>query len=85
MVEDGITAIQTMPDGKNNKEYVHNHVFRTAVNGTWGEEVATTKCATKTTHYTQPLDPSWIPERLSIVAFVYNNQGVVQATINNKR
>ena len=39
IVEDGVKALQMMPDGSANKEYVHNHVFRAAVNGTWGEDV----------------------------------------------
>ena len=85
VVEDGITAIQTMPDGKNNKEYVHNHVFRAAVNGTWGEDFTLVKGDTKTTHHTLSLDTSWNPERLSVVAFVYNDQGVVQTARNEKQ
>lgn len=38
LVEDGITAMQMMPDGKNDLEYVHNHVLRAAVNGDWGTD-----------------------------------------------
>ena len=37
LLEDGIKAVQIMPDGTANQEYIHNHVFRTTVNGTWGE------------------------------------------------
>jgi hypothetical protein len=36
LTEDGITAFQMMPDGTRNMEYIHRHVFRAAINGTWG-------------------------------------------------
>ncbi len=79
VLEDGITAMQLMPDGSANREYVHNHVLRIPVNGTWGEDFTIQEGETKTTHHIQVLDPSWNTQQLSIVAFVYNDQGVQQA------
>lgn len=79
VLEDGITALQLMPDGSSNKEYVHNHVFRKAVNGIWGEDFTIEEGVTKQLDYTEPLDPTWNAERLSVVAFVYNDNGVEQA------
>lgn len=79
VLEDGITAMQLMPDGSANREYVHNHVLRIPVNGTWGEDFTIQEGETKTTRHTQTLDPSWNSQQLSIVAFVYNDQGVQQA------
>lgn len=78
LVEDGITSVQVMPDNTYNMTYVHNHVFRDAVNGTWGEEVTMEEgTPTETTHtYTIPAD--WKPTQLSVVAFVYNDSGVLQ-------
>ena len=78
-MEDGITAMQLMPDGSANSQYVHNHVFRVAVNGTWGEDFELQEDETKMTSHTQVIDPSWNPANLSVVAFVYNDQGVLQA------
>lgn len=78
LLEDGITAIQTMPDGSNNREYVHNHVLRTPVNGTWGQPLAIAKGTTEHQTMTQPLDNTWNLQQLSIVAFVYNDRGVEQ-------
>lgn len=78
VLEDSITALQTMPDGKNNREYVHNHVLRTPVNGTWGEPVTMTKGAKLQQTMTQPLGDDWNPANLSIVAFVYDDKGVEQ-------
>lgn len=79
VLEDGITAMQLMPDGSTNREYVHNHVFRTAVNGTWGEEFTINEGETKKLTHKQVVEPAWNTTNLSIVAFVYNDSGVEQA------
>ena len=79
VLEDSITATQKMPDNTSNKEYVHNHVLRTAVNGTWGEAVTLAANEPKTLTYQQPVDATWNAAHLSIVAFVYNDNGVEQA------
>ena len=79
VTEDNITAIQTMPDGTNNREYVHHHVLRTSVNGTWGESLTLRKDETKVQSMTQAVDAAWNPSNLNIVAFAYNNDGVAQA------
>ena len=70
VLEDGIVATQKMPDGSTNKEYIHNHVLRTPVNGTWGEAISLNAGEQKT---------QWNTQNLSIVAFVYNDSGVEQA------
>lgn len=80
VLEDGIIALQLMPDGTTNADYVHNHVFRQAVNGTWGEEFTIKEGETNTREYTQAIDPVWNIKNISIVAFVYNDSGVLQAT-----
>ena len=79
LLEDGITAMQLMPDGTANSGYVHNHVLRTPVNGTWGEDITLKEGETKIVQHSQTLDPAWNPDQLSIVAFIYNDQGVQQA------
>ncbi len=78
VVEDGITAIQTMPDGTNKLDYVHNHVLRTPVNGMWGEKIIIDKDAPQKTIIRQPLASEWNIQNVSIIAFVYNNYGVAQ-------
>ena len=78
LIEDGIKTLQLMPDGTANQEYIHNHVFRTAVNGTWGEDFSVEKGETWQHTMTQALDSKWNPEQLSIVAFVYDDSGVQQ-------
>lgn len=79
VLEDGITAMQMMPDGSTNRDYVHNHVFRAAVNGTWGENFTISEGATKKQTFTQAVEAKWNTANLSIVAFVYNDNGVEQA------
>lgn len=80
LLEDSITALQLMPNGKVNQQYVHNHVFRTAVNGTWGEDFSVEEGKSEQRTMSLPLQPAWKKENLSIVAFVYNDSGVQQAT-----
>lgn len=76
IVEDGVKALQMMPDGKSNKEYIHNHVFRAAVNGTWGEDVTVKEGETTTKQYQYVLPEAWNADNIAVVAFVYNNGGV---------
>ena len=79
ITESGITAMQAMPDGTNNREYTHNHVLRAAVNGTWGEDITLAPGQTQTYTHTIDLDPSWNSANLSIVAFVYSDgEGLLQ-------
>lgn len=76
IVEDGVKALQMMPDGKPNKEYMHNHVFRAAVNGTWGEDVTVKEGETTTKQYQYVLPEAWNADNIAVVAFVYNDGGV---------
>lgn len=76
IVEDGVPALQMMPDGSANKEYIHNHVFRAAVNGTWGEDVTVKEGETTTKQYQYKLPETWNADNIAVVAFVYNDGGV---------
>jgi hypothetical protein len=69
---------------------VHQHVFRTALNGTWGESLTVKEGETQTiNHDGMVLNEAWNVANLSVVAFVYNDQGVQQVTkkkvINNEQ
>jgi len=80
ITEDGITAFQKMPNGTTKTDYVHNHVLRDAINGTWGDDCSVEEGQLWKHEYTYTLNDAWKPENLNIVAFVYNDAGVVQAT-----
>ena len=79
LVEDGVQAFQYMPDNTVNRDYIHNHVLRCAINGTWGETLALSEGEQKTVTHQLALDEAWNAGRLRVVAFVYNDSGVLQA------
>lgn len=87
VIEDGITGIQTIPNapdenpewtGGNKHDYVHNHVFRTAVNSAMGDDFSIGKGEEKQQSMEQALNAEWNPSNLSIVAIIYNDNGVEQ-------
>ncbi len=80
ILEDDITAFQMMPDGTRNDNYVHNHVLRAAVNGQWGEDVTVQEGYTVEQDHSIAISDEWNPEKLAVVAFVYNDNGVLQVT-----
>lgn len=80
VVEDGIVAAQKQPDGSTNKQYVHNHVLREAVNGDWGEDITYTEIPV-TLHRAFVLNEKYVADNCAIVAFTYGEQGVSQAII----
>lgn len=78
VVESGIESIQRTKQGYKT-DYIHNHVFRGAVNGLTGESVKlTTRMPQQFTHEASVKD-IWNKSNLSIVAFLYDNSGVIQA------
>ncbi len=84
LTEDNITALQLMPDGTRKEDYLHQHVLRQAVNGTWGEDVTIPEGQTVTTQdYVLTIPADWKPADLALVGFVYNASGVVQVARNN--
>ncbi len=92
VIEDGIVARQEDIDRGRIMDYVHNHVYRTAVNGVGGEHISLTAMIHRTASYSVTLKSTdtetWNPDNLSIVAFAYTTDGVVQAAktkvINNQ-
>lgn len=90
VIQDGITGAQYQPDGSIKKDYVHNHVFRFAANGTWGEDVSLAGGNVKTADLSINLNdklaelraensgsPDFDAANMWVVAFVYNNYGVM--------
>ena len=79
VVEDSVTAFQLMPDGTRDDTYLHQHVFRTALNGAWGEEMTIKEGEHSVTpNYTLKVPAEWKIDDLAIIAFLYNDQGVLQ-------
>jgi len=72
IIENNIKQWQLMLDGTRNNDYIHNHVFRTSINGTWGESFSIGTNETKEFNYSITLNAAWKPEDISIVGFVYD-------------
>ncbi|MBQ2122770.1 MAG: Omp28 family outer membrane lipoprotein [Bacteroidaceae bacterium] len=77
LTESNIISFQSMPNGSINANYTHNHVLRDAVNGTWGEAVELSNEATQLT-YTYSVPEEWNAQHMAVVAFVSNDDGVLQ-------
>ncbi len=82
LTEDNIVARQQMPDNKTNREYVHNHVFRSTMNGLWGEDINFGKTESLLTWSIDAQD-YWKPADMHAIVFVYDESGVLQAEQTN--
>lgn len=60
------------------KEYEHNHVYRASVNKVGGESISLSSNVFKTLNHSIAVKENWNAENLSVVAFVYNSNGVLQ-------
>ncbi len=78
LTEDGLVSTQFLADGSRDASYVHNHVFRTSVNDIDGEAITLPQGTAVARTYTLTLDTDWTPENISVVAFVFDNSGVLQ-------
>lgn len=77
VIESGIVAPQLDGD-ETRTDYVHNNVFRTCVNGLWGQEVSLKANDVEYVSNTVAIDDKWNLNNVEIVGFVYNGDGVVQ-------
>lgn len=77
LTESGIIAMQIDGD-ETKRDYVHNHILRDAINGQDGEPITLgTEPTTRTFTYTLP--EKCVPANCHIVAFLYDETGVLQA------
>ena len=84
LVENKIMGTQTMPDGKLNFNYEHNHVLRASLNGNWGEDLGYSFAAEskKEGSASITMQENWVAENCDVVVYVYrdDNKEVEQAT-----
>ena len=84
ILESGIVSPQQTESGVETA-YVHNHMLRASMNGTWGDPVGTDGSAVAgvkvTNNYSYTLPAGWNEDHCAVVAFVYNSATleVVQA------
>jgi hypothetical protein len=75
IIESGIVSPQETAQDID-EDYIHNHMLRASMNGTWGEPVGTDGTATagvtltNTYHLTFPA--AWNAENCAVVAYIYN-------------
>lgn len=82
LTESNIVAIQAMEQSSGYGyvgDYVHNHVFRAAVNGIDGEKLELEKSKKVVREYSFKLNEDWNFKNMSAVMFFYNaSEGVMQ-------
>lgn len=79
VIEDSIIARQSTTTGTN-RQYVHNRVYRGAINGVGGEVMSLQEnILSESIVRTTPIKETWTAENLSVVGFIYtDNDGVLQ-------
>lgn len=80
IVESGIVALQKMPDGSVQQDYVHNNVFRAQVFPMRGNPIAFSRDGA-TANGTIEVRERWSLENVSVVAFVSDNSNIVQQVV----
>lgn len=79
VLESDITALQYGENDVYDFEYKHEHVFRATINGFDGEPVDVEAGVPVTVEHEISLKDNWNAGNLSVVGFVYNGGGVLQA------
>ena len=79
LIEDNIVSMQLMLGNILNNDYVHNHVFRATVNDRAGEDISMNEGEKVTRTFNYTLESDWVPENMSVVTFIFNDSGVLQA------
>lgn len=83
LVENKIMGTQTMPNGRPDMNYEHNHVLRASLNGDWGDTLGDSFAdgSTKAGQASMTLQEDWVAENCDVVVYVYrdDNKEVEQA------
>lgn len=86
LMEDNVVGKQLGEGGGN--EYVHRHVFRGTLNGTWGTELNEDVIAPDTElvkNYTIKIDDKFIADNCYVVAYVYLRDSYEILQVNEKK
>lgn len=68
LTEDGLIG----PQSGSSSNYQHNHALRKVMTSTWGDELEMNGNDYEVT-YTCTLDDKWLPENMSVIAFIAHN------------
>ena len=82
LTESGIKAPQMLENKDISQDYEHKHIFRTSMTSDVlnGDEVELVRNEEFIANYMLKLNKSWNPDHLEVVAFVYNDNGVLGVT-----
>jgi hypothetical protein len=75
IMEDSIVGKQLLPSG-NDDNFVHRHVFRESINGTWGEDINTAVIAAEeevNKSYSITLNEAYNADQCYVIAYVANS------------
>ncbi|MGC3979254.1 MAG: Omp28 family outer membrane lipoprotein [Paludibacteraceae bacterium] len=89
IIEDKVINFQLVSEGKYNYEFEHPHVFRSSINGTWGEDFSIANEQEKTLEHTYKLKSGWNVSNISVIAFIYSSTtdevfDVIESPFKNK-
>lgn len=88
ITEDSLIKPQVIPGGID-EEYVHMHVMRGAVNGSWGENLSAASYSAgdkETISFSNfAMGDDWVEKQLSVVAFVYDEESGVVLNVEKKK
>lgn len=80
ITEDSIINPQTVPESQGSiiYDYVHNHVLRGAINGTWGEALPSASYAAEDIESIDfsdyQLGDDWVAKQLALIVFLYDQE-----------
>lgn len=78
LTESNVKAMQMLMDNSYDFDYTHNHVYRASINGVGGEDVDLQNAVFLNMEHTFTLSKNMKQDNLSVVAFIYNEDGVLQ-------
>lgn len=81
LIEDQIVSPQILPTGKTDQAYVHDHVFRTSVTDRDGCPITLQQGKPVSQSFDFDISGDWNVDHLSVVVFVFNGCGVLQAEV----
>lgn len=78
IAENNIVTYQVLQSGDYDMNYVHNHVYRAAANGTEGTELTVSEGKATSYDCSITAKPTWNLDNVSIIGVLSNADGVVQ-------
>ncbi len=82
VLEDSVVARQSLPNGKRDDNYVHNHLLRQCITPALGKEVTYPRLVEADETYSLPVKSHWNVANLRVIAFFADENGIVEQAVN---